>query len=76
MFARVSFIAGTQTVLTVPRDAIQEVGQLDTARIVSNGRVETRMVSLGRSLDRRVEVLAGLRAGDRVLLDHPAAKRR
>jgi RND family efflux transporter MFP subunit len=76
MFARASFTAGTETVLTVPRDAIQQVGQLETARIVSDGKVETRMVSLGRSLDRRVEVLAGLRAGDRVLLDHTAAQGR
>ncbi|HXZ89081.1 MAG TPA: efflux RND transporter periplasmic adaptor subunit [Candidatus Binataceae bacterium] len=76
MFARASFTAGAETVLTVPRDAIQEVGQLETARIVSDGKVETRMVSLGRRLDRRVEVLAGLRAGDRVLLDHPAAQGR
>jgi RND family efflux transporter MFP subunit len=74
MFARASFTAGAETVLTVPRDAIQEVGQLETARIVSDGKVETRMVSLGRSLDRRVEVLSGLRAGDRVVLDHAPAQ--
>jgi RND family efflux transporter MFP subunit len=69
MFARATFTIGSETVLTVPRDAIEKVGQLDTARVVSQGRIETRMVSLGRRFGDRVEVLAGLRAGQRVVLD-------
>ncbi len=69
MFARATLTGGSETVITVPRDAIEEVGQLDTVRVVSKGRIETRMVSLGRRLGDRIEVLAGLRPGDQVILD-------
>lgn len=69
MFARASFAIGTETVLTIPRAAVQRVGQLDTVYVVKQGRVEARMVSLGRILGNRVEVLAGVRKGERVMLD-------
>ncbi|HVB80292.1 MAG TPA: efflux RND transporter periplasmic adaptor subunit [Candidatus Binataceae bacterium] len=67
MFARATFVVASQMVLTVPRDAIQEVGQLETARVIADGRITTRIVSLGRRFGDRVEVLAGLRAGERVI---------
>lgn len=69
MFARATFTVGSETVLTVPRDAISEVGQLDTVRVISKGRIETQMVSLGRRLGDRIEVLSGLRAGQHVILN-------
>jgi RND family efflux transporter MFP subunit len=73
MFARASFSAGSETLLTVPRTAIEEVGQLETVRVYSQGRIETRMVSLGRGFGDRVEVLAGLHQGERVILDSAGA---
>jgi RND family efflux transporter MFP subunit len=76
MFARAKFTVGSETVLTVPRSAIEEVGQLATARVLIDGRVETRMVSLGRSFGDRVEVLAGLSKGQRVILATPAESSR
>jgi RND family efflux transporter MFP subunit len=69
MFARATFGAGSEPTLTVPRSAIREVGQLQTVRVVSARIVQTRMVSLGRRLGARVEVLAGLHPGERVVLD-------
>jgi RND family efflux transporter MFP subunit len=69
MFARASFTAGSETILTVPRGALEQIGQLETVRVYSEGRIQTRMVSLGRSFGDRIEVLAGLRPGDRVILD-------
>jgi RND family efflux transporter MFP subunit len=76
MFARASFAAGTQALLTVPRAAIEQVGQLETVRVYSQGRIQTRMVSLGRGLGERVEVLAGLNEGERVILDHAGTQSR
>jgi RND family efflux transporter MFP subunit len=73
MFARASFAAGSQTLLTVPRAAVERIGQLDTVRVDADGTIQTRMVSLGRGLGARVEVLAGLHEGDRVILDHTQA---
>ena len=69
MFARATLTAGSQPVLTLPRDAISSIGQLQTARVVKDGMVETRMVSTGRSFGDRVEVLAGVKEGERVILD-------
>ena len=65
--------SAARSVITAPRDAIEEVGQLETVRVVSEGRIETQMVSLGRRFGDRVEVLAGLRAGERVILDSRGA---
>ncbi len=69
MFARATFTAGSETVLTMPRGAVEQVGQLETVRVYSEGRIQTRMVSLGRPFGDRIEVLAGLRPGDQVILD-------
>ena len=39
MFARATFAAGSETVLTIPRDAVERVGQLETVRVYSAGRI-------------------------------------
>jgi membrane fusion protein (multidrug efflux system) len=75
MFARAALTIGSEQVLTAPADAIQQVGQLYTVRVITDGRIETRMVALGRSFHDRVEILAGLQPGQRVLLDREADKR-
>jgi RND family efflux transporter MFP subunit len=68
MFARATFAIGQQGILTIPRGAVEEVGQLATVRVVSQGGVELRQVALGRMFGDRVEILAGLNQGERVLL--------
>jgi RND family efflux transporter MFP subunit len=68
MFARAVFTVGREKILSIPLTAVTPVGQLDTVRVVSDGAVKLRQVSLGRSFGDRVEVLAGLQAGERVLL--------
>ncbi len=69
MFARATFSAGSQATLTLPRAAVKDVGQLHTVRVVNGRMIQTRMVSLGRSFGDRIEVLAGLYPGERVVLD-------
>jgi membrane fusion protein (multidrug efflux system) len=69
MFARATLTTGSQAVLTMPRGAVEQVGQLATVRVYSEGRIQTRMVSLGRRFGDRVEVLAGLAPGEHVILD-------
>lgn len=68
MFARAVFTIGREKILSVPRTAVTRVGQLDTVRTISDGMMKLRQVSLGRSFGDRVEVLAGLRAGEQVVL--------
>jgi RND family efflux transporter MFP subunit len=70
MFARATFAAGSETVLTIPRAAVMQIGQLATVRVYSQGTIQTRMVSLGRPFGDRIEVLAGVRPGERLILDH------
>ncbi len=68
MFASASFGVGTEKVLTVARSAIESVGQLETVRVLEQGAVRVRQITTGRAYGARVEVLSGLRQGDKVLL--------
>lgn len=72
MFARATFDAGAETIITAPRAAVARVGQLTTVRVYARGATVTRMVSLGRPLGDRIEVLAGLKPGEQVLLENSA----
>jgi len=69
MFVSASFDVGQETVLTIPRAAVQTVGQLSIVRVTTQGSVELRQVALGREINQQVEVLAGLNSGETVLLD-------
>ncbi len=68
MFARVAIPAGERRLLLVPEAAIERVGQLEFATVAdAAGHAERRLVTTGeRSEGRRVEVLSGLQAGERV----------
>lgn len=71
MFGRLLIPLGEQEVLVVPRAAIQRVGQLDLVDVADGDRLRRRVVRLGRDFGQEVEVLAGLRAGEPVLLREP-----
>jgi RND family efflux transporter MFP subunit len=71
MFARASLAIGSERVITVPAAAVADVGQLQTVRVVRDGTVLLRQVSLGRRLGDRFQVLAGLNPGDQVLVEPP-----
>lgn len=71
MFARLRIPLDDEQVLLVPRAAVKHVGQLELVDVVENGHVIRRAIRGGRIIDGDVEVLSGLRAGERVEL--PAA---
>jgi len=73
MFGRIEIPLEDEELLVVPAAAILQVGQLDLVDLVVDGRLQRRSVRLGRPLDGRTEVLAGLKEGDRVAL--PASAR-
>jgi multidrug efflux pump subunit AcrA (membrane-fusion protein) len=60
-----------EQVPVIPRQAVQEVGQLELVDVVADSQVSRRTIRTGRTLDENVEVLSGLREGEQVLL--PAA---
>ncbi len=68
MFGRLLIPLDEEEWLVIPQVAVRRVGQLDSVEAAAaDGRQLTRrVVQLGRRLGDEVEVLAGLRAGERV----------
>jgi hypothetical protein len=57
----------------LPRAAVRRDGERDVVFVVTGQRVERRAVTLGATTADEVEILAGLGAGDRVVLEAPAS---
>lgn len=69
-FCRVELIVEeAQQVLAVPPRAVRSFAGLDKVLVVDGSKAVERRVSLGRREAERVEVLAGLQGGERVVLD-------
>ena len=68
MFGRILIPLQEERVLVIPRQAVQEVGQLELVEVVTNGQVSRRTIRTGRILDENVEVLSGLSEGERVVV--------
>lgn len=68
MFARMRILIGEHRVLTIPKDAVQDAG---TEKVVylplSQGKFEERKVKLGVECGKFVEVLSGIRPGEKVV---------
>ena len=64
--------ANAQPVTLVPKAAIRIDGDVSVAFVIKGEAVERRAVRVGGTDGDRVEVLAGLQAGDRVVLTPPA----
>jgi RND family efflux transporter MFP subunit len=69
MYTRVELPAGEQEMLLVPRERVAQVGQLNVVWVQGETGTERRFVRLGEPVDaERVPVIAGLSAGDALLL--------
>jgi RND family efflux transporter MFP subunit len=71
MFGRVLIPLQEEQVLVIPRQAVQEIGQLQLVEVVDRGQLSRRTIRVGRTLGKDIEVLSGLREGEQVVL--PAA---
>ncbi len=78
MGVKVSFLseetkekAAERARLTIPRDAMRRDGGNDIVFVLQNGRVERRAVRLGAVSGSDVEVVSGLSAGERVVVEGP-----
>lgn len=69
MYAQVEHRTGSTATLTVPEQALVERGQLTGLYAVSDGRALLRWVRTGTEQDDRVEILSGLRPGERYVTD-------
>lgn len=61
--------AARSTRLLVPRQAVQQDGEQPIVLVVRDGRVERRAVRVGRAEGESLEVLAGLAAGEQVVVE-------
>lgn len=68
MFARMRILTGEHSVLTIPKEAVQDAG---TEKVVylplSRGKFEERRVILGVECGKYVEVVSGIRSGEKVV---------
>jgi RND family efflux transporter MFP subunit len=74
MFVKVGLVTGAADLLLVPRAAVVERSEMRAVYVVSpDARPSLRQVRLGHVRGDRVEILAGLVAGERIALDPAAA---
>lgn len=70
-YAKVAFATGRKESLMVPTDAVVRKGQLTGVyRVSDEGLVTYRLVKVGKMHGKSVEVLSGIEAGDRIVVDN------
>ena len=69
LFARVQAPSVMTPALLVPTRALVERGQLVGVYVVADGRLQFRLVRVGRQLEERVEILSGLQGGEQIVVD-------
>jgi len=67
MFGRLLLPCGTKTALLIPASAVHHSGQLELVRVLEGGEAQLRHVRTGKVYGDRIEVLSGLREGERIL---------
>lgn len=72
-FVKVGFVVGETERLLLPATAVVQRSELTAVYVVTDEGVTLRQVRAGRAHGDKVEVLAGLDAGERVALDPVAA---
>jgi RND family efflux transporter MFP subunit len=70
-FARVVFAGARRRALVVPADAVRRHGQVSSLFVVQDGVARLRLVDVGTALSGGVEILAGLDAGEAVVMSPP-----
>jgi hypothetical protein len=70
MFARVRFITGSAMKMTVPTRALVRRGEMTAVYVDSDRGLTLRQLRVGEAVsDSETEVMAGLSAGERVVVD-------
>jgi len=68
MFARLALPLGHSRGILIPQAAVATVGQLTMVQVAADQTAQLRQVKLGRQIGDQVEVLAGLKPADRIVL--------
>jgi RND family efflux transporter MFP subunit len=75
MFGRAQLPGAARDIIAIPESAVVRRGQLTSVFVVEQGTARMRLVRLGTSDGRNVEVAAGLTEGERIVSAPPAALR-
>jgi len=68
LYGKARFARGERKALLIPREAVAERGQLQGVYVVNAKQIaELRYVTLGKAVGDRVEVLAGLQDGEKLI---------
>jgi RND family efflux transporter MFP subunit len=77
MFVKVAFVVGAAERLLIPAGALVERSEMTAVYLqAADGRIVLRQLRLGHRYDDKIEVLAGLEAGETVITDPLAALER
>ncbi len=72
MYGRIRFEAGRRETLLIPQQALLRRGQLTGVHVVDETQhARFRLVTLGESVGDTVEILSGLDAGERIVVESP-----
>ena len=73
-FSAVIVLLKSDRALTLPNIALTSAGDTTSVQVRSNGKTQTRSVTIGARGPSRTEIVSGLKAGEEVLIDlNPAA---
>ncbi|MEW6348358.1 MAG: efflux RND transporter periplasmic adaptor subunit [Thermodesulfobacteriota bacterium] len=69
LYGTLSFATEISEVIMIPAAAIKIVGQLETVKVLEGSSIKIRQVKAGKKSGDSVEVLSGLNAGEKVVLE-------
>jgi RND family efflux transporter MFP subunit len=68
LFGRIYIPVGKEQFLAIPKNAVRNVGQLELVEVVQDGKTITRSIRSGRTLGDDIEILSGLREGEKIVV--------
>jgi RND family efflux transporter MFP subunit len=72
-FGRVAVPVGETTALRVALSAVAQRGQMEVLFVAHDGRAEMRLVKTGKRIGDEVEVVSGITAGEKIVVEGAAA---
>ncbi|BAI79566.1 acriflavin resistance protein, AcrA/AcrE family [Deferribacter desulfuricans SSM1] len=70
MYAKVQVKGDMDDVIVVPENAVVKRGQLEIVFVDKNGKAELRIVKTGRKFEDGIEILSGLKPGERIVIEN------
>ncbi|MGA1862469.1 efflux RND transporter periplasmic adaptor subunit [Deferribacter thermophilus] len=70
MYAKVKVKGDMDDLIVVPENAVVKRGQLEIVFVDRNGKAELRIVKIGRKFEDGIEILSGLKPGERVVIEN------